>query len=213
MWRVNWTQLSLILSPMAKAPAPLDPVRVQLQLKVTLLEIRPPIWRRLLVPAKLRLSQFHTVLQRAFGWTNSHLHAFQIKDDSYEAFYPESWSEDLPGPGQRYDEKKFHLSDLIHAKGDWLTYEYDFGDSWRHKVVVEKVLPDAPSKTITCLAGARAGPPEDCGGISGYYHLLEAMDDPKHPEHEELINWLGESFDPEAFSIENVNFLLRSIKL
>jgi len=79
MWRVNWTQLSPILSPMAKAPAPLDPVRVQLQLKVTLLEIRPPIWRRLLVPAKLRLSQFHTVLQRAFGWTNSHLHAFQIK--------------------------------------------------------------------------------------------------------------------------------------
>jgi hypothetical protein len=198
---------------MAKARTKLDPAHVPLQLKITLLDIRPSIWRRLLVPAKIKLPQFHTALQRAFGWTNSHLHAFQIKDDSYEAFYPEDWSEDSYGPGQRRDEKKFRLCDLLQAKGDRLTYEYDFGDGWRHKIVVEKVLPGARSKVVTCLAGARACPPEDCGSIPGYYNLVEAMADPKHPEREELLTWLGEPFDPEAFNLETVNFLLGRIKL
>ncbi|SRR5208283_1383399 len=197
---------------MVQSRAHLDPAPAHLQLKVTLLDIRPAIWRRLLVPAKLKLPQLHTALQRAFGWTDSHLHAFQSRDASYEAFHPDDWAGDFSGPGQRYDEKKFRVGDLLRAKGDQLTYEYDFGDSWRHKIIVEKVLPAAPSKIVVCLAGARAGPPEDCGSIPGYYNLVAAMADPKHPEHDELLNWLGEPFDPEAFNLEAVNFLLSHIK-
>ena len=213
MWQVYLKPPSHFTFPMATARTKLDPAHVQLQLKITLLDIRPAIWRRLLVPAKLKLPQFHTALQRAFGWTNSHLHAFQIKDDSYEAFYPDDWSEDFVGPGQRYDEKKFRVCDLLHAQGDRLTYEYDFGDSWRHKVVVEKILPGAPGKIVTCLAGARAGPPEDCGSIPGYFELLAAMAKPKHPERQRLLEWLGEPFDPEAFILADINFLLSRIKL
>lgn len=190
-----------------------DPAPVQLQLKITLLGLRPGIWRRLLVPAQIRLPQFHTVLQHAFGWTNSHLHAFQLKNASYEAVYPGAWAEDAFGPGERHDEKKFRLGDLLHAPKDWLIYEYDFGDSWRHKIVVEKILPGAAAKVVTCLAGARACPPEDCGSIPGYHNLVAAMADPKHPEREELLDWLGAPFDPDAFDLETIDSLLGRIEL
>ncbi len=106
---------------MVQSCAHLDPAPAHLQLKVTLLDIRPAIWRRLLVPAKLKLPQLHTALQRAFGWTDSHLHAFQSRDASYEAFHPDDWAGDFSGPGQRYDEKKFRVGDLLRAKGDQLT--------------------------------------------------------------------------------------------
>jgi hypothetical protein len=193
--------------------AKLDPTRVQLQLKVTLLDISPPIWRRLLVPAAIKLPKLHTALQLAFGWTNSHLHAFRLEDDSYQAINPGDWDQDLFGPGQTRDEKKFRLCDLLHAKDDWLIYEYDFGDSWQHELVVEKILPVATAKIVTCLAGARAGPPEDCGSVPGYENLLEAIADPKHPEHRELLDWLGDPYDPEAFSIDSLNNLLKSLKI
>jgi hypothetical protein len=198
---------------MAKARAKLDPARVQLQLKVTLLDIKPAIWRRLLVPAAIKLPKFHTVLQMAFGWTNSHLHAFRLEDDSYEAIYPDDWDQDFAGPGQRRDEKKFRLCDLLHAPGDGLIYEYDFGDSWQHDVTVEKILPEPGARFATCLAGARAGPPEDCGSTPGYENLVEAMADPEHPERQELLEWLGEPFDPDAFRADRLNSLLRCLKL
>jgi hypothetical protein len=198
---------------MAKARAKLDPARVQLQLKVTLLDIKPAIWRRLLVPAAIKLPKFHTVLQIAFGWTNSHLHAFRLEDDSYEAIYPDDWGQDFFGPGQRRDEKKFRLCDLLHAPDDGLIYEYDFGDSWQHEVVVEKILPASGARFASCLAGARAGPPEDCGSVPGYENLVEAMADPEHPERQELLEWLGEPFDPDAFSVDRLNSLLRCLKI
>jgi len=198
---------------MAKTRAKFDPAPVQLQLKVTLLDIQPAIWRRLLVPAAIKLPKLHTVLQLAFGWTNSHLHSFRLEDDTYEAIYPDDWGQDISGPGQRHDEKKFRLCDLLHAPGDWLIYEYDFGDSWQHEVVVEKILPTAETRSASCHAGARAGPPEDCGGVPGYENLIEAMANPKHPEREELLEWLGEPFNPEAFSIPNVNRTLKRLKL
>jgi hypothetical protein len=197
---------------MVKARAKLDPARVQLQLKVTLLDIQPPIWRRLLVPAKIKLPKLHTALQRAFGWTNSHLHAFRTKEASYEAFYPDDWSGDVPSTRQRYDEKKFRLCDLRHAKEDQLIYLYDFGDGWRHEVLVEDLIPSVDPARVTCLAGARTGPPEDCGGIPGFENLIEAMADPKHPERQELLDWIGKPFDPEAFNLNAINLLLKSIK-
>lgn len=136
----------------------------------------------MLVPAAIKLPKFHTVLQRAFGWTNSHLHAFRLKEDAYEAMYPDDWDQDFSVPGQRPDEEKFRLCDLFHAPDNWLIYEYDFGDSWEHEVVVEKTLPNSGARFATGLAGARAGPPEDCGGIPGYENLVEVMADPEHPE-------------------------------
>lgn len=197
---------------MAKARTKLDPAHAQLQLKVTLLDIRPLIWRRLLVPARIKLPQFHTALQRAFGWTNSHLHAFRMDEDSYQAASPGHWPEDLYGSAPR-DEKKFRLCDLLHAKDDWLLYEYDFGDSWEHEVLVEKVLPGVRPGLVTCLAGARAGPPEDCGGVPGYENLVEAMADPEHPERQHLLDWLGEPFDPESFNLSGINLILKPIKI
>jgi len=199
--------------PMAKTRAKLDPTRVQLQLKVTLLDIKPAIWRRLLVPAAIKLPKLHAVLQLAFGWTNSHLHAFRLEDDAYEAIYPDDWAQDFAGPGQRHDEKKFRLCDLLHAPGDYLIYEYDFGDSWQHEVVVEKILPAPSVGFASCLAGARAGPPEDCGSTPGYENLVEALADPKHPERQELLEWLGEPFDPDAFNAETLNRELKRLKL
>jgi len=199
---------------MAKARTKLDPAHVQLQLKITLLDIRPTIWRRLLVPATIKLPKLHTVLQLAFGWTNSHLHAFRLEEDSYEANPPKNGLGGLFGSdAQRHDERKFRLCDLLHAPGDWLIYEYDFGDGWQHEVFVEKILPGAPSKIATCLAGARAGPPDDCGGPPGYDQLLKAIANPKHPDHHHLVDWLGDPFDPTAFNLDSLNETLKSFKI
>ena len=139
---------------MVKLATKLDPARAQLQLKVTLRDIRPAIWRRLIVPANIKLPVFHAVLQHAFDWTDSHLHAFRIGDDSYEAYDPELW-DDWPGGPEKHDESKFRLNDLLHAKGDRLRYLYDFGDSWEHDVRVEK----GAARGSTCLhklSGRRA---------------------------------------------------------
>lgn len=198
---------------MAKARAKTDATRVELQLKVTLLDIKPAIWRRLVVPAATKLPKFHSVLQLAFGWTNSHLHAFRREEETYEAIYPDAWSQDFSGPGVRHDEKKFRLGDLLQAPDDWLIYEYDFGDSWLHEIVVEKILPDSGARYAVCLAGARAGPPEDCGSVPGYETLVEAMADPDHPERTHLLEWLGQPFDPDAFSPASLSSLLKALKL
>jgi hypothetical protein len=213
MWQVNLKPPSHFLSPMVKARAKPDPTGVQMQLKVALLDIKPAIWRRLLVPATIKLPKLHTVLQLSFGWTNSHLHAFRLEEDSYEAIYADDWSQDFSGPGQRHDEKKFRLCDLLHAPDDFLIYEYDFGDSWQHEILVEKILPGATTKVVSCIAGARAGPPDDCGSIPGYENLVEAMADPEHPEREQLLEWLGRPYKPEAFSLVTLNKLLKGLKI
>jgi len=197
---------------MVKLAVRSEPARAQLQLKVTLAGIRPPIWRRLVVPADIKLPRFHDVLQVAFGWTDSHLHAFRIGDESYERPHPDLTA-DAFGFAPRRDESKVRLCDLLHAKGDRLIYEYDFGDSWEHDVRVEKVLPVTARQPAGCLAGARAAPPEDCGSIPGYYQLVEAMADPKHPERENLLDWLGEPYDPAAFSAAEIDAALKTIKV
>ena len=184
-----------------------------MQLKVSLLDIRPAIWRRLLVPATIKLPKLHDVLQLSFGWTNSHLHAFRLEEESYQAAFPDDWGADFAGMSKPHDEKKVRLCDLLHAKDDWLIYEYDFGDSWEHEILVEKLLPGVTDKVVTCLAGARAGPPEDCGSIPGYENLVEAMADPKHPERDQLLEWLGDPYDPEAFSLDTLNKYLKRLKI
>ena len=153
-------------------PAPGDAI---LQVKVTLLEVSPPVWRRLLVPAAIRLDRLHGAIQIAMGWTNSHLHCFEAGGVGYGPVI-----EDL----DHRDERKAQLDDLVAEPGDQLTYDYDFGDGWEHEIVVEAVLvAEAYRRYPRCLGGERRCPPEDCGGSWGYSHLLEVLADPARDEH------------------------------
>src|SRR3989442_8347000 len=173
------------------------------QLKVTLLDTRPPIWRRLLGPAGLTLEQLHDVLQVAMGWDDSHLHDFRI---GRKRFGKPDAQDRLMGLSAVGNERTTHLFTVLGKVGAKAMYTYDFGDGWEHAVVVEKMLPPEPGVSYpVCVGGKLQGPPEDCGGVPGYYNLLEALRDPNHDEHEELLGWVGGEFDPEAFSVEAVN--------
>ncbi|MDN5933435.1 MAG: plasmid pRiA4b ORF-3 family protein, partial [Pseudonocardia sp.] len=161
------------------------------RIKVTLRGVRPPIWRRLLVPSDTTLAGLHDVLQVAMGWLDGHLHMFTVGDRLFGPPDPDA------DPGQR-DEATVRLDELLRATGDRLRYEYDFGDGWEHDVVLEAVE-TGPSAAPRCTAGRRACPPEDCGGPGGYAELLAALGDPGHPEHAERVEWVGPHFDPAAF--------------
>jgi hypothetical protein len=171
------------------------------QLKITLVDSKPPIWRRIIVRPNISLPRFHLVLQATMGWQDGHLHLFRVGQDMY---------------GEPDDEMDFmkseirvRLDKLLRTEKDSLNYEYDFGDGWEHKVLLEKVLPFDPAiKTPYCVKGKLACPPEDCGGLGGYYGLLEVLADPKHPDYESMLEWLGGGFDPHAFSLAAVNELL-----
>jgi hypothetical protein len=172
--------------------------------RAVLRDINPPIWRRLVVPDNLKLSRFHTVLQKAFGWTNSHLHGFTKDGVSFQPHDPDPHSEMDYVPYER-----MRIDVLFKREGDHADYLYDFGDSWEHELTLEKTLPpDKEPKRPACLGGARACPPEDCGGTGGYEALVDAMRNPDHPERESLIEWLGRPFDPEAFDLGKINRLL-----
>ena len=173
------------------------------QLKVPLLDTRPPIWRRLLVPAGLTLEQLHDVLQASMGWDDSHLHHFRIGQKRFGKPDPNDRLMGLPAVA---NERTMHLFTVLGKVGAKAVYTYDLGDSWEHAIVVEKVLPLEPGVPYPiCVGGKLQGPPEDCGGIPGYYNLLEAIRDPAHDEHEEMLDWVTGDFHPEAFSVEDVN--------
>jgi hypothetical protein len=180
------------------------------QIKVTLLGTDPPIWRRLLVPANLTLEQLHNVLQLAMGWEDCHMHEFRIGRQLYGT--PDAMEQFLGGP-RAASERTARLFQVLGRARAKAVYTYDFGDTWEHEIVVEKRLPAEPERAYpTCVAGERHGPPEDCGGIPGFYNLLEAIRDPEHDEHEDLLEWLGEGFDPEAFSVDEVNHRLMPLQ-
>lgn len=180
------------------------------QIKVTLLGMDPPIWRRLLVPADLTLEQLHYVLQLAMGWEDCHMHEFRIGQQRFGTPDP---MEKVFGGSRTASERTARLFSVLGRAGAKAVYTYDFGDSWEHQIVVEKRLAPEPGHAYpACLAGERHGPPEDCGGIPGFYNLLEAVRDPEHEQHEELLDWLGGDFDPEAFSVDEVNRRLASLQ-
>jgi hypothetical protein len=180
------------------------------QIKVTLLGIKPAIWRRLLVPADLPLERLHDVLQSAFGWEDCHLHQFQIGQQRFGK--PDPMEREFGGP-RTASEKTARLSGVLGDARAKAIYTYDFGDSWDHEIKVEKVLASEPGRAYpVCVAGERSGPPEDCGGVPGFYNLLEAIADPEHEQHEELLEWVSEDFDPEAFSVDEVNQRLAGLQ-
>lgn len=181
------------------APAP----KSIYQIKVTLKDSKPPIWRRVLVPDSISLHQLHTILQIVMGWTNSHLHQFIIDDEYYGD--PEDDEH-----GEMENEKRYRLNRFVERKGFKFIYEYDFSDSWEHTVQVEAILPiQKGAQYPICLEGKRACPPEDIGGVADYDDLLKILSNPKHPEHDEMMEEFGEDFNPEFFDIEDVNFGLR----
>lgn len=177
------------------------------QIRVSLNEIQPPIWRRLQVPGSMRLSTLHETLQIVMGWEGYHLHSFKIGGQRYTdpAF-------DEHGELEMEDEGLYELSELVKKEGQRFIYEYDFGDSWRHTLRVEKFLPaEKDAQYPRCTGGKRAGPPEDVGGPMGYRDFLQAIADPKLPEHHEYLTWIGGAFEPEAFDLPNINRTLGEV--
>ena len=176
------------------------------QLKITLKHIRPPVWRRLQVPEEIILGELHRYLQVVMGWSDSHLHSFTIGRTEYTRPYPE---EDLFSESTAKDEARVTLGQVVRSEKTRFGYVYDYGDHWVHDLLVEKILPrDTETAYPLCLAGRRACPPEDCGGVWGYDGMLEALRDPRHEEHASYLEWLGGGFDPEAFDLEAVNLRL-----
>lgn len=168
-------------------------------LKITLLGTKPTIWRRFVVPSEIKLDRLHDVIQAVMGWTDSHMHAFDVSGQQY-----------LPGnfcDNGELPEEKCTLEQITPKKGDKFHYTYDFGDSWEHELVVEDTAysnPDWPYP-ICCVDGAMACPPDDCGGVYGFYDFCDAMAYSKHPDHEEMKDWYGGIFIPDYWDIEEVN--------
>jgi hypothetical protein len=182
------------------------------QLQIVLLGAKPLIWRRLQVPGDANLGWLHAVIQVAMGWTNSHLHHFLTSDARYSD--PRHIEDMGLGEEPDRDEEKAMLMQVAPHERVQFGYEYDFGDSWEHEITVEKILPNetAAAMTAFCLDGARACPPEDCGGIWGYAELLKTLKNPKHPEHKTMKEWLGRPFDAKAFDVAKTNLWLRKLK-
>ena len=169
------------------------------QIKISLRDAKPPIWRRLELPGDTSLAELHHIIQAAFGWEDSHLHVF---DTPYGAFGVAD--RDL---GHRA-ERPVTLEQVASGVGDKVRYLYDFGDNWEHDIVVEKLLERQAVAYPRCTGGRRAAPPEDCGGIGGYTELVEILRDTTHPEHAEQLEWLGlrsaEDFEPARFDAAKV---------
>jgi hypothetical protein len=193
-------------------PTPTDN-RDTLLLRIELLDIEPRIWRRLRLPKAMRLDSLHNVIQITFGWTDSHLHEYRAGEAlrlGVLAIEDEFGEGDLGPPFQ--DERKWTVGKLAQSsETDWV-YIYDFGDSWRHRLLFEPAerrrsaeLAPAP----LCLAGENACPPEDVGGCHGYANFLEALSDADHDEHEQYMVWIGGVFDPRGFDLNRINADLR----
>ena len=163
-------------------------------LKITLLDIKPPVWRRFVVPADIKLDELHDVIQNIMDWNDCHLHAFDVGSDVYGPHMDDDWAEPI---GR--DESQYKLSSLVNCNGMKFRYTYDFGDSWEHQIVLEDsdyINPDWPYP-IYCLDGKRACPPEDSGGAYGYGDSTDDDED-----------WFGD-FDPEKFDLAEINALFK----
>jgi len=179
------------------------------QFKVSLLGISPPIWRMIQIRRDYSFWDLHVGLQDAMGWLDSHLHLFRIINpvtgDLEEIGIPneELFEDEHPCIAGWAVPISAYFADV----GSRADYDYDFGDCWEHEVIVEDIVDlVAEERYPKCVAGARACPPEDCGGIWGYEELLRTIGDPSHKEYESTMQWLGGSYDPEVFDAKKVRF-------
>jgi len=180
-------------------------VQKSIQFRVELEGIQPAICRTFQVDHGEDFFQLHEILQIVMGWENAHLFEFRLNGRRIGLLPDEDelWDADE----NVEDSEAIVLGELGLKEGDEITYIYDFGDEWVHKLTVERLLPQE-TPTPICLAGSRNCPPEDCGGIFGYVHLLEVLRNPKHPEFKEFSEWV-EEFDPELFDLEETNEILK----
>ena len=176
----------------------------QLKIQLEPNYIKPPIWRRVLVKDDITFLDLHKIIQVAMNWTNSHLWDFNFGD--YSITLPsddDDWRDVV-------DAGSIKISKLLTNEKDKINYTYDYGDDWKHKITLEKILTEDKNLTYPkCIKGKRACPPEDCGGVWGYYNVLETISDKKNPEHKEMLEWLGGGFDPEEFDMDDVNDCLQ----
>jgi hypothetical protein len=177
------------------------------QITVTLDGIEPPIWRRVVVRASVTLERLHAILQAALGWTSSHLHVFELDRERIGIPYDLEYLDETYTRSSRI----VHLGDVVDRGIRRFVYEYDFGDSWTHTIEIEEVDERNFHDLARCVDGARACPPEDCGGVEGYGRMLEILFDPTHEEFEEMRQWVGPDFQPERFDIREVNERLATV--
>ena len=193
----------------------------QLVLKITLVDSRPKIWRRVAVESGLTLHELHYVIQNVFDWQDAHLYAFLVTPDGkfthaarrnairFEATSPDPLYEDLLD--SRPAEATL-LTNVFSESCKQILYEYDFGDGWEHLVQLEQRLPITESSSAaTCLAGENGAPPEDCGGIWGYYELLAALRDPDHDRHSDATDYFASDYDPAKFYLEAADRRLKKL--
>jgi hypothetical protein len=214
--------------PKPKSPGnkPESPTPRARQLRITLLGTKPKIWRRVLLPADVSLGDLHAVIQVAMGWEDAHLHEFtrrgkkltrkeedelrrradKLDVDLRELTGERTFSDPSFELEFAEDEFAVQLAEVAPAARSKLSYLYDMGDSWEHEVLVEKLIePEPGTPILQCLGGEGACPPEDSGGVWGYYDKLDALKDPDHEIHDEAVDWLGDDFDPDAFDVARVN--------
>jgi len=195
------------------APAKGEKADAVFKLKISLKWLKPEIWRRVEVP-DCTLEDLHWVIQLCMPWTNSHLWEFTVGTKRYGMDMDDAPSAFALGDDGSEPAHGVKLSDLAAGGVKKFTYTYDFGDSWDHVVAFEKPVPrDPKAKYPRCVAGARACPPDDCGGAPGYEQLLEVLADKKHPDHKDMMEWVGRPIDPEAFDLDAANKRLQRLKL
>ncbi|HDQ15752.1 MAG TPA: plasmid pRiA4b ORF-3 family protein [Bacteroidetes bacterium] len=177
------------------------------QFRIDLRDTKPPIWRRIQVPGTYTFWDLHVAIQDAMGWTDSHLHEFEIEDPT------DGGKVRIGIPNEDYGDEvipdwKRNISNFFSEKNPKAWYIYDFGDSWEHMIVLEKILvKEKDADYPRCIDGKRACPPEDCGGVWGYEEFLRAIRNPKHKEHKEMLEWIGGEFDSEHFDVKEVKFI------
>lgn len=184
---------------------PVPPGQPVLQLRIMLEDVHPPVWRRLLVPGSVRLDKLHRMFQASMGWEDRHLHSFQVGDVLFGSQFDDY-------PDDELDEKSVTVASAVGEQRRF-GYEYDFGDSWRHEVVVEAAwrMP-VGLKFAVCVDGQNACPPEDAGGPPGYADLLEVLADPGHEDHDHFRSWVGGPFDSAEFDLGLVNARLQKVR-
>jgi hypothetical protein len=176
------------------------------EFEISLKDIEPPIWRRILVPSIISFYKLHKILQVTMGWNNCHLYEFHVAGLLLGDPDPEA-------PDTR-NARRYKLRQVLAENETDFLYIYDFGDNWVHKILLKRIyVMDIYPMISSCSYGQRACPPEDCGGPWGYADLLKIISDPKHKDYKSMITWLGGKIDPEHFDLRQVNLKLASLRL
>ena len=181
------------------------------QFKITLCDIKPMIWRHVHVLSDSTFGDLHDVIQGSMGWDCSHLHEFAMRNPKTGALDRIVSSEEVAEVGgDLIDQDIVTIDSYFSLDNKIANYTYDFGDNWEHEIALEKILDVADGvKYPVCIAGKRACPPEDCGGVWGYQNLVDILSDPQHEEYESMLEWCGE-FDAEEFDLKEVRLNSRT---